>query len=151
MNAGNHQLLVCWQTLQHISQEHWKLYLTNSAQKSGVLCLSCPRVPTPCVPSSLSPHVSASSSPRVLMSRVLASPSLRVPTLQVPTTPSHYKSQPTYNRSIRELSSGVLRLINYENLKPLCMSIIVNWAFWWLFGEKPSILCGQNEALKWSI
>ena len=77
-----------------------KLYFTNSAQKSGVICLSRPRIPTrlrvptysrptspsPRVPTSLSPrvptsprphvpesprpHVPASSSPRVLKADV---------------------------------------------------------------------------------
>ena len=61
-----------------------KLYFTISAQKSGVICLSRPRIPTrlrvptysrptspsPHVPTSLSPRVPASSSPRVSKSQV---------------------------------------------------------------------------------
>ena len=83
MDAGNHQLLVCWLTLQHIipSREHWKLYFTNSAKKTGVFCLSHPRVPTSHIPDSQRfrvprPHVPGSPRPHV--------PRPRVPSPQVP-------------------------------------------------------------------
>ena len=81
-----------------------KLYFTNSAQKSGVICLSRPRIPTrlrvptysrptspsPHVPASPRPHVPESPRPRVPASpssprpRVLESPSPQVPS---PTSP----------------------------------------------------------------
>ena len=85
MDAGNHQLLVCWLTLQHIipSREHRKLYFTNSAKKTGVFCFitssspyvphprfasfsrpasPCPRVPAPPRPTSSSPESASPTS-----------------------------------------------------------------------------------------
>ena len=67
MDAGNHQLLVmgsCSSILDYFTLvDRQKLYFTNSAQKSGVICLSRPRIPTHLrVPTSLRP---TSLSPRV--------------------------------------------------------------------------------------
>ena len=65
-----------------------KLYFTNSVQKSGVICLSRPRIPTrlrvPTYsrPTSPSPHVPTSLSPCVP-----TSPSPRVPTSPRPRVP----------------------------------------------------------------
>ena len=84
--------------LDYLTFDPQKKYFTNSAQKSGVICLSrpriparlrSPRVPSPRVPESPSPRVPESPSPHVPASprpRVPASPSLRVPKSPSPTS-----------------------------------------------------------------
>ena len=76
MDAGNHQLLVCWQTLQRILPFTWppRIVFYKSAQTSDGVCLLRPPVPTshalgsPRVPESRRPRVpsptSQSPSPR---------------------------------------------------------------------------------------
>ena len=82
--------------LDYFTFDPQKKYFTNSAQKSGVICLSRPRILARLqVPKSLrttSPrlHVPASPSPRVPTSQrphVPESPSPQVPR---PTSPSHF-------------------------------------------------------------
>ena len=87
-----------------------KKYLTNSAQKSGVICLSRPgiparlRVPKSSRTTSPSPHVPASPSPRVPTSprpRVPESPSPHVPESPRPRLPKSHvpRPRPTFSNS----------------------------------------------------
>ena len=103
-----------------------KLYFTNSAQKSGVICLSRPRIPTrlrvptysrltspsPRVPASPRPHVPESPRPRVPASprpRVLESPSPQVPASPRPHVPESPRPRVPASSSPRVLKSQVPR------------------------------------------
>ena len=99
MDAGNHQLSYKLSSiLDYFTFDPQKKYFTNSAQKSGAICLSRPRIPARLrVPKSSrttspSPHVPASPRPSVP-----TSPRPRVPKSYVP------RPRPTFSDSQNEL------------------------------------------------
>ena len=111
----DHEIISYWSDklssiLDYFTFDPQKKYFTNSAQKSGVICLSRPRIParlrvpkssrttspSPRVPTSPSLHFPASLRPRVPTSsrlHVPESPRPRFPTSQLPHVPESLSPQ----------------------------------------------------------
>ena len=108
---------VCWispahelKKLKNLSAEHWlKIVLYNSAQKSGVVCLWRPPVPTSHIPSFnvFASHVPASPSPGV--------PRPTSPRFPVLTSPSHVLITAEISRRLRKSSTSSRICITVSN------------------------------------
>ena len=143
MNTGNHQLLVCWQTLQHIiqvmylSQEHQKLYFYKFSPCSTSPHLCTPTSMSSCVPPS--PCPTSSSLKSVWMKN---HPSLRVNLIHQRLAPERGASLLPMNELHRFLYfSGVLLawgVLKHRGLNMGWLGLCCYRTFWFnTFGLMP--------------